>query len=237
MIHLIILFLSLVSSGLTFKNHLGWLTNKTIQFDDSYYTSNEISTSYIRSLRTDTMNPKDLKKFLKPGDMIEFENGILGGSVPYSHWGIFLGIIEEKHIIIHVARESNYFSNEEGEKKSSRITIHLTDLENSGFNGMMAKINNFLDRALLPNSVELIRKNAMIALDRDAKYDLVQNNCEHFATELRYSRRFSMQVESRYMIMNSFFIFLCTGLTFWINKTKSDRIVKEIHLENSKKIH
>uniref|UniRef100_A0A0K0F0K3 LRAT domain-containing protein n=1 Tax=Strongyloides venezuelensis TaxID=75913 RepID=A0A0K0F0K3_STRVS len=229
MVRLLLLFLSFATIGFGFKNHLGWLSNKSIEYDDSFYTDEEISKAYRRIIKTHKTDPIHLKKYLKPGDMIEFDNSILGGTVPYSHWGIFLGVIEGKHIIIHVARESNYIKYDNGdEKKSSRISIHLTDLENSGFIGMKAKINNFLDQALLPNSVNVIRNNAIEALDRDARYDLVQNNCEHFATELRYGVKISMQVESRYIFLNSISIFFCIGLTLWVNKLKSERIMREI---------
>ncbi|CEF61881.1 LRAT-like domain-containing protein [Strongyloides ratti] len=224
MIKILLIFLSFSTFGFGFKNHLGWLNNKTLEFDDSFYTDEEIIKAYRRIIKTDITNPVNLKKFLKPGDMIEFDNTILGGSVPYSHWGIFLGIIENKHIIIHVARESNYIKFNDGDEKKSR------------FNGMKAKINNFLDQAIIPNSVKAIRRNAIKALDRDAKYDLVQNNCEHFATELRYGIKVSMQVESRFIFLNSISILFCIGLTLWVNKMKSERILKEIQKEVNKKL-
>lgn len=56
------------------------------------------------------------------------------------------------------------------------------------------KINNYLDKTHKPNQIYAILKQATGFIGAHLPYNLVTNNCEHFATDLRYGKRRSLQV-------------------------------------------
>uniref|UniRef100_A0A0K0F0K4 LRAT domain-containing protein n=1 Tax=Strongyloides venezuelensis TaxID=75913 RepID=A0A0K0F0K4_STRVS len=183
-----------------FKKIYDRLVNGTSEFEDDIYTSEEIDMPNKRPLVTDIINVSELKKLLKPGDMVEFESYILGVKA-YGHWGLFLGIKNKEYIIIHLSRElvpikksnkwyqlSNILQQNEGE-----MSIHLTSLENAAYSEQTGRINNYLDCIKTPNSARHIRKIANKALRKEPDYCLISNNCEHFVTELRYNEKVSRQ--------------------------------------------
>uniref|UniRef100_A0A0N5B3K8 LRAT domain-containing protein n=1 Tax=Strongyloides papillosus TaxID=174720 RepID=A0A0N5B3K8_STREA len=183
-----------------FKKAYDWFVNGTSEFEDDIYTSEEIDMPNKRPLVTNIMKISDLKKLLKPGDMVEFESYILGVKA-YGHWGLFLGIKNKEYIIIHLSREllpiknsskwyqlSNILQQNEGE-----MSIHLTSLENAAYSEQTGRINNYLDSIKTPNSARHIRRIANKAVKREPDYCLISNNCEHFVTELRYNEKISLQ--------------------------------------------
>ncbi|CEF61882.1 LRAT-like domain-containing protein [Strongyloides ratti] len=173
---------------------------RKLEFDDKLYTNDEINKPNKRSIKTKIIKISELKKIMKPGDMIEFESYILGLKT-YGHWGIFLGIKENQYILIHMARELikknvpsywNQFTNI-FQQNDGQMSIHLTNLENAAFSDQTGRINNYLDNEKTPNSAKYIREIAAKALKKEIDYCLITNNCEHFVTELRYNEKISLQ--------------------------------------------
>jgi len=63
-------------------------------------------------------------------------------------------------------------------------------------NGDMWRVNNFLDDKHIPRDADVIVKDARSQVG-DKPYNLMKNNCEHFAKELRYGISISEQVSHR----------------------------------------
>ena len=68
------------------------------------------------------------------------------------------------------------------------------------------RINNILDKKYKPRSPDIIVKEALRQVDNLMEYSVISENCEHFATKLRYGKPVSRQVsESIFLTNNSFF--------------------------------
>lgn len=61
------------------------------------------------------------------------------------------------------------------------------------------RINNYLDKKYKPQQIYTIIKQATGFIGARLPYNLVTNNCEHFANDLRYGKRTSLQVGQRMM--------------------------------------
>lgn len=113
------------------------------------------------------------------GDLIEFRR--LKGI--YCHWAVYIG---DGYVI-------NYG------RKNPRTSIvqreRLTDVAD----GDEVRINNLVvaaqRRNLEPFSGEKIVRRAKAELGQESSYDVIDNNCEIFATKCRYGRGFTTQPE------------------------------------------
>ena len=56
------------------------------------------------------------------------------------------------------------------------------------------KVNNLLDEEYKARDPSIIVKEACEMVGRELPYNVVSNNCEHFATDLRYGKAESRQV-------------------------------------------
>ncbi|CAF3744010.1 unnamed protein product [Adineta steineri] len=127
------------------------------------------------------------------GDMIQFKRGL------YSHWAIYIGNDE----IIH------QWGANDGIGESVGISGNIMTIYGIQFNkaeickskiidvmvyGGNVHINNFLDSKRKPLPIRLILERAENAVGRIG-YNLLYNNCEHFATECRYGQATSNQVQ------------------------------------------
>ncbi|XP_049602600.1 phospholipase A and acyltransferase 4 isoform X2 [Syngnathus scovelli] len=121
----------------------------------------------------------------QPGDLIEIFRG------SYEHWAIYVG----NGYVVHLAP--------------------LSEVPGAGVNSMMSvlsntaivkkeelwkvvgdnpwKINNLLDSKCQPRPIYLIVRDALDLVDKELSYCVFQNNCEHFATRLRYGKPESRQ--------------------------------------------
>ncbi|OWF37445.1 HRAS-like suppressor 2 [Mizuhopecten yessoensis] len=136
---------------------------------------------------------------LEVGDMVEFPNFL------YSHWGVYIG---DEHIVHLTGDEatnagasgsfaSGSFFNVSGvllDKACVKIDHFLKVAE-----GCMAKRNNGKDHILSAAGIyprpsdEIVR--TALALRSEADYDIFSNNCEHFASYLRYGAKWSDQAD------------------------------------------
>uniref|UniRef100_A0A8C5R2Z0 LRAT domain-containing protein n=1 Tax=Leptobrachium leishanense TaxID=445787 RepID=A0A8C5R2Z0_9ANUR len=106
------------------------------------------------------------------GDLLEFPRD------RYSHWGVYVG--DEK--IVHVIAESLV----RGSVMKQLVTV-VAD-------GNRYRVNNKYDKRCAPRKPKEIVKSADKEVGNLTDYNLLTNNCEHFATMMRYGKTFSDQV-------------------------------------------
>jgi hypothetical protein len=118
-----------------------------------------------------------------PGDLIEF-NRKMG---LYGHWAVYIGDEE----VVNYGRKNP--STSEVQKESLR---HVAD-------GDKCRINNLTAAARSKNLTsfsqsEIVRR-AMSHIGELSAYDLIDHNCEVFATECRYGQGFTCQPREKLM--------------------------------------
>ncbi|XP_028422628.1 retinoic acid receptor responder protein 3-like isoform X1 [Perca flavescens] len=122
----------------------------------------------------------------KPGDLIEIDRGI------YQHWAIYIGGMQ----VVHLTTPN-------GDSSSSGSSLMVLDSligkvkreniwEVVGNNSF--KVNNLLDDKYQPRESYIIVKEACSMVGLKVRYSIMNSNCEHFVTELRYGIPESRQV-------------------------------------------
>uniref|UniRef100_A0A3Q2PB86 LRAT domain-containing protein n=1 Tax=Fundulus heteroclitus TaxID=8078 RepID=A0A3Q2PB86_FUNHE len=123
----------------------------------------------------------------KPGDLIEiFRNG-------YQHWAMYVG----KGYVVHLLGPCGEFVL----ILLSSSTINLPIGKNNVLKQKLLKvvssdkwrINNLQDHEKQPRPAEIILREANKLVGAVQLYNVVEYNCEHFATELRYGNAESQQ--------------------------------------------
>ncbi|CAG0885633.1 unnamed protein product [Darwinula stevensoni] len=82
------------------------------------------------------------------------------------------------------------------------------------FESSRVRINNFMDHIWTPFPTDVILQNALDAFLKDRRstdlqlpyneeYNILRNNCEHFATLCRYGKKKSKQVENTGMVVSA----------------------------------
>jgi hypothetical protein len=122
------------------------------------------------------VNVSDLNAI--PGDLIEFKRGY------YDHWGVNLGggyIIDLVNL---------------GHGKGLVLREKLDLVAENG----MCRVNNLIEaalrRELKPKERNKILKTAFDKLDNEMAYDILNYNCQHFATQCFYGVAFSEHIEN-----------------------------------------
>ncbi|GMS81238.1 hypothetical protein PENTCL1PPCAC_30323, partial [Pristionchus entomophagus] len=145
------------------------------------------------------MHWKDLAETIKPGDLIECRrchSSSSGGGI-YQHWAVYMGIVNGVHKVIHY---SNDALNDSARRFgisieiSGNVEVQWATLEQVA-NGCAVRKNNSHDNKQEPRSPEEIIEMAKQKLG-ESEYNLVTNNCEHFANYCRYGRKRSGQVQT-----------------------------------------
>ncbi|XP_058471597.1 phospholipase A and acyltransferase 4-like [Solea solea] len=108
-----------------------------------------------------------------PGDLIAIDR------VVHKHWTVYIGEDEVVHLV------PNYIRSSEGEVRRDKLSDVL--------NGDSYQVNNLLDDKYKPRDPDVIVKEAKKRIG-PSKYDDVNYNCKHFATEMRYGKPESRQV-------------------------------------------
>ncbi|NXA16271.1 HRSL1 enzyme, partial [Sapayoa aenigma] len=122
----------------------------------------------------------------KPGDLIEIKRPL------YQHWALYLG----NGYVIHVTAV------DEEAPPLSASTVTLCTKKAMVRKHLLKKVvgnddwhvNNKYDCSHTPLPVEKIIQRAERWVDKEWTYGLVERNCEHFVTMLRYGEGFSEQV-------------------------------------------
>lgn len=122
----------------------------------------------------------------QPGDLIEIFRGI------YQHWAVYIG----KGYIIHLAPPCE--SAGAGVGSFSSVTSDKATVKKERLWDVLGtskwQINNILDDEYAPRPAPVIVKEAKELVGKVLPYSLRCQNCEHFATELRYGKAESRQV-------------------------------------------
>ncbi|KAK5618067.1 hypothetical protein CRENBAI_022955 [Crenichthys baileyi] len=120
----------------------------------------------------------------KPGDLIEIFRNI------YEHWAVYVG----EGYVVHLLGPDGSLS--------SSSTINLPIGKNNVLKQKLLEvvstdkwtINNLHDQEKQPRPPEVIVKEAHKLVGTTRSYNIVNFNCEHFATELRYGNAESEQL-------------------------------------------
>ncbi|XP_070578385.1 phospholipase A and acyltransferase 2-like [Ptychodera flava] len=137
-----------------------------------------------------------------PGDLLEFTRGW------YSHWGVYVGDGQ----VVHLTGENDGIGDDIGNPQ------HVFSVWGKQFNKAKVKCENFWNivydcKAIINNdkdgsqsaaSVEEIVERAFSSLG-EIGYNVLWNNCEHFAKWCRYGKKESSQV-------NGFLTYMGIGL-------------------------
>ncbi|CAB1438329.1 unnamed protein product [Pleuronectes platessa] len=119
----------------------------------------------------------------KPGDLIEINREL------YQHWAVYIGENEVVHFTTEGGQSSGPL-----ELLSSRAEVKrekLTDVVGHD----RFKVNNLLDEEYDARDPSIIVKEACEMVGRVLQYSVVSYNSEHFATDLRYGKAESRQVQ------------------------------------------
>lgn len=142
---------------------------------------------------------------LEEGDLVEFNRG------PYSHWGVYIGNEE----IVHLSGDEN-----DGINGQVGLT-HFFTISGVRFNkakvvkenfwkvtaDSKAKKNNGKDRKCTPLSPDEVVEKALSMMG-EIGYNVLWNNCEHFAAFCRYGQKWSEQADK--------FLSWVAGITFGV---------------------
>ncbi|XP_058668520.1 phospholipase A and acyltransferase 1-like [Ammospiza nelsoni] len=119
----------------------------------------------------------------QPGDLIEIFRPF------YQHWALYVG----DGYVIHVTDEASSILLSSSSIRATRAKVKKEVLKDVVGNHRW-RVNNKYDRSCTPFPVEEIIRRAELCIDREVPYNVLNSNCEHFVTMLRYGEGVSDQV-------------------------------------------
>ncbi|CAL8302033.1 unnamed protein product [Gadus morhua 'NCC'] len=136
------------------------------------------------------MGQKGSREQLFPGDIVEFPRNKY-----FSHFAVFYGERDGIPYVAHLTcRDSD--SKHVLYGRAMRSAVRLDPLE---LMGKRYKVNNMLDGAFPARDFHTVVKELIDdALGKDVTFDILFNNSEHQATQLRYGVKRSQQIETIY---------------------------------------
>ncbi|XP_077433988.1 retinoic acid receptor responder 3 [Vanacampus margaritifer] len=143
----------------------------------------------------------------QPGDLLEIFRGT------YQHWAIYVG----DGYVVHLAPASEVPG--AGANSMMSIVTNTAFVKKEELWKVVGdsnwKINNLLDKKYEPRPVYLIVRDALDLVGEELSYCVVRNNCEHFATLLRYGKNQSRQVRQfgEAAVLTGAFAFGVLGVT------------------------
>uniref|UniRef100_A0A915NTL4 LRAT domain-containing protein n=1 Tax=Meloidogyne floridensis TaxID=298350 RepID=A0A915NTL4_9BILA len=140
-------------------------------------------------LKTNWLPAAELILFLERGDLIEISRQ------SYTHWVVYIGIFDDIHCVAHISTDNHGSTNKKeiGAKLLSRSVASVRSdpfLIVAGVD--LSRVNNSLDTHRRPFPPTIVVERALQKLGT-GNYNLMHNNCEHFAKWCRYSLRESDQ--------------------------------------------
>uniref|UniRef100_A0A671WQ94 LRAT domain-containing protein n=1 Tax=Sparus aurata TaxID=8175 RepID=A0A671WQ94_SPAAU len=119
-----------------------------------------------------------------PGDLIEIFRGV------YQHWAVYVGDDDVVHVTSPqvVSPLSVLLLSNPDLSESGIITLEEVVGDNKW------RINNVLDKMYKPRPAHIIVEEALLEVGKMMEYFVLSENCEHFATKLRYGKAESIQV-------------------------------------------
>ncbi|XP_053808108.1 phospholipase A and acyltransferase 1-like [Vidua chalybeata] len=119
----------------------------------------------------------------QPGDLIEIDRR------GYQHWALYMG----DGYVIHVTDEgATSFMLSSSSIRATTAKVKKEILKDVVGNDKW-RVNNKYDRYCTPRPVEEIIRRAERWIDREVAYNVLNRNCEHFVTMLRYRKEVSEQ--------------------------------------------
>ncbi|NXK70853.1 HRSL1 enzyme, partial [Sylvietta virens] len=120
----------------------------------------------------------------QPGDLISFYRPV------YQHWALYVGDGYVIHVTDDGARSVLGSSSSISATRAKVKKELLTEVAGND----KWRVNNKYDRSRTPRPVKEIIQRAEQWIDREVPYDVLDRNCEHFVTWLRYGEAASDQV-------------------------------------------
>ncbi|XP_057886986.1 phospholipase A and acyltransferase 1-like [Melospiza georgiana] len=121
----------------------------------------------------------------QPGDLIEIDRPL------YQHWALYVG----DGYVIHLTDEgASSISLSSSSIRATRAKVKKQLLKDVVKNHKW-RVNNKYDRYRTAFPVEEIIQRAEEWIGKEVPYNVLNSNCEHFVTELRYGEGVSRQVE------------------------------------------
>ena len=140
---------------------------KSVKWDGSTYTA------YLDEI------PEKVKKEPEPGDIIGDPRSLAGYN--YEHYGVYIG----DNKVIHYMTPNNSGKAEDGEVCETTLDGH--------FDKDKMFVLKFDKEKVLSHEETVKRAKSLIG---EKKYDLISNNCEHFALWCKINIRKSYQIDS-----------------------------------------
>uniref|UniRef100_A0A3B5M352 LRAT domain-containing protein n=1 Tax=Xiphophorus couchianus TaxID=32473 RepID=A0A3B5M352_9TELE len=112
----------------------------------------------------------------KPGDLIEIFRNV------YEHWAVYVG----DGYVVHLLGPDGESMGKNNILKQKLLEVVSSDEWH---------INNNMDQEKQPRPAHVIVEQANKLVGTTRSYNVVDYNCEHFATELRYGAAESQQVQ------------------------------------------
>ncbi|XP_077180596.1 phospholipase A and acyltransferase 3-like [Paroedura picta] len=126
----------------------------------------------------------------KPGDLIEIRRS------HYQHWAIYIG----NGYVVHLAPESEVAG--AGLSSLRSVSADFAEVKKEQLWEVVGNdkyvINKKYDERFQPLPVDEIISRAKAMVGRIIRYSLLDHNCEHFVTKLRYGIAVSDQVTDGY---------------------------------------
>lgn len=124
---------------------------------------------------------------LEEGDLIEFYRAM--GT--FSHWAVYVGHGQVIHLSPNPDDDTGKFNLAD---IKSATSVRMDNVKTVAGDSKTYRNNEFDDHFRPFSKAEIVRR-AKKRLGRH-EYDLLKNNCEHFATWCRYGKAMSKQVEA-----------------------------------------
>ncbi|XP_070555399.1 phospholipase A and acyltransferase 1-like [Ptychodera flava] len=132
---------------------------------------------------TKWMSYEELLPEIRLGDIVEIKRPF------YAHASIVVDIHGKKITVVHVD------GNKARTLVTTRSNVHQDPLEDV-YHGDDVRINNGFDKEVPPSDVDSIVEAAKRRVGQVYKYHLIEQNCQHFATQLRYNDKEGWSWES-----------------------------------------
>ncbi|CAL8284255.1 unnamed protein product [Boreogadus saida] len=128
-------------------------------------------------------------KYPQPGDLIEIVCGLI------KHWAVYVGDGFVVHLTTTNGSGATSSSSSGSSSGATLITKGLVKYEElkAVVGDAKWKINNLMGGRRRPRDAEIIVAEALRLVGSEPQYNLFLNNCEHFATGLRYGISLSKQ--------------------------------------------
>ncbi|XP_041938838.1 phospholipase A and acyltransferase 3-like [Alosa sapidissima] len=123
----------------------------------------------------------------KPGDLIEIDR------VNYQHWALYIG----DGYVIHLTTDGDSASKGAaigGSSASIFAIVKKQELSDVAAADIW-RVNNSLDKKWMPQPPDVILKIAQQLVGKKIQYRLLNYNCEHFVTNIRYGKPESRQAK------------------------------------------